>query len=195
MTEDQVISLLVETGAILKGHFLFTSGLHSPTYVEKFQVLQHPRHTATLAAALAERFATDNVQVVVGPAMGGILLAHEVGKNLGTRALFTERENGSMTLRRGFTIEPGERVLVVEDIVTTGGSVKEVLDVVKAAGGTIVGVGIMVDRSGGTVDLGVRTEALLRLTKENFSTETYQPENCPLCAAHIPLTKRGSRKL
>lgn len=195
MTEEQVLALLEETGAVLKGHFLFTSGLHSHTYVEKFQVLQHPRHTAALAAALAERFSDDNVQVVVGPAMGGILIAHEVGKTLGTRAIFTERENGAMALRRGFTIQPGERVLVVEDVVTTGGSVKEVLDVVRAAGGEIVGVGLLVDRSGGTADLGVRTEALLRLTSENFPTETYEPDNCPLCAANIPLTKRGSRKI
>ena len=195
MNEDQVLSLLMKTGAILKGHFLFTSGLHSPTYVEKFQVLQYPEHTEALAAALAERFVKDDVQVVVGPAMGGILLSHEVAKKLGTRALFTEREKGAMTLRRGFAIEPGERVLVVEDIVTTGGSVKEVLDVVTTAGGVIIGVGLLVDRSGGTVDLGVRTEALLRLTNEKFPTDTYQPENCPLCAAGLPLTKRGSRKI
>lgn len=195
MTENQVKALLAETGAILTGHFLFTSGLHSQSYVEKFQVLQHPQHTATLGKALAERFANDSIEVVVGPAMGGILIAHEVGKNLGTRALFTERENGAMTLRRGFTIKPGERVLVVEDIVTTGGSVKEVLDVVEKAGGIVVGVGLLVDRSGGKVDLGVRTEALLHLTSENFPTETYSPDNCPLCAANIPLTKRGSRKV
>ena len=195
MTEDQVRALLVETGAILEGHFLLTSGLHGSSYVEKFQVLQHPQHTEALAAALAERFAGDQVQVVVGPAVGGILLAHEVGKKLGTRALFTERENGSMTLRRGFAIQPGERVVVVEDIVTTGGSIKEVLDVVTKAGGVIVGVGLLVDRSGGSLDLGVRTEALLHLTSQNFPTETYKPENCPLCAAGIPLTKRGSRKL
>lgn len=195
MTEDQVLELLAETGAVLRGHFLLTSGKHGQSYVEKFQVLQHPRHTAALAAALAERFVNDNVQVVVGPAMGGILLAHEVGKNLGTRAIFTEREDGAMTFRRGFKIEPGERVLVVEDIVTTGGSVKEVLDVVRTAGGEIVGVGLLVDRSGGTVDLGVRTEALLHLTSDKIPTETYQPDSCPLCAANIPLTKRGSRKI
>ncbi|MDU4960750.1 MAG: orotate phosphoribosyltransferase [Sporomusaceae bacterium] len=195
MTEQQVRQLLEQTGAILQGHFLLTSGRHGSTYVEKFQVLQHPRHTEALAAALAERFAGDHVQVVVGPAMGGVLLAHEVGKKLGTRALFTERENGVMTLRRGFTIEPGERVVVVEDIVTTGGSVKEVLDVVAKAGGVIVGAGLLVDRSGGSLDLGVRTEALLHLTSENFPTQTYEPSACPLCAQGVPLTKRGSRKL
>jgi orotate phosphoribosyltransferase len=190
MTENEVKSLLVETGAILEGHFLLTSGLHSPMYVEKFQVLQHPRHTAALCAALAERFVKDAVQVVIGPVTGGILLAHEVGKSLNTRAIFAERENGVMTLRRGFTIEPGERVLVVEDIVTTGGSVQEVIDVVKKAGGIVVGVGILVDRSGGKADFGVRSEALLHL-----DIQTYSPETCPLCANNTPITKRGSRKL
>lgn len=190
MNEQEVKALLLETGAILEGHFLLTSGLHSPMYVEKFQVLQYPRHTAALCAALAERFANDDVQVVIGPVTGGILLAHEVGKSLNTRAIFSERENGVMTLRRGFTIEPGERVLVVEDIVTTGGSVHEVLDVVRRAGGVVVGVGILVDRSGGKADFGVRAEALLHL-----DIQTHAPETCPLCADHVPITKRGSRKL
>jgi len=135
MTEAEVKQVFLETGAILEGHFLFTSGLHSPLYVEKFMVLQHPQHTARLCAALAKRFDNSGVQVTVGPVTGGVILAHEVGKNLGSRAIFTERENGKMTLRRGFTISPGEKVLVVEDIVTTGGSVAEVLEVVKEHGG------------------------------------------------------------
>ena len=130
MTQDEVKELFIKTGAIMEGHFLLTSGLHSPLYVEKFQVLQHPKYTEQLCIALAEKFLEDNIEVVVGPITGGILLAHEVGKRLGTRAIFTERENGKMTLRRGFVIKPGERVLIVEDIVTTGGSIKEVLDVV-----------------------------------------------------------------
>ncbi|EGO65770.1 orotate phosphoribosyltransferase [Acetonema longum DSM 6540] len=182
--------LLIDTGAILEGHFLLTSGLHSPMYVEKFQVLQYPQHTAALCAALAERFRDKQISVVVGPVTGGILLAHEVGKNLGTRAIFTERENGVMTLRRGFVIHPGERVLVVEDIVTTGGSVQEVLDVVKQAQGNVAGVALLVDRSGGKVSFGVPTEALLHL-----SVQSYQPAECPLCAKGLPITKRGSRKL
>ncbi|HWR40316.1 MAG TPA: orotate phosphoribosyltransferase [Patescibacteria group bacterium] len=190
MTENEVRQLFVETGAILAGHFLLTSGLHSPLYAEKFQVLQYPQHTARLCAALAERFRQDDVQVVVGPVTGGILLAHEVGKNLGTRAIFTERENGRMTLRRGFVINPGERVLVVEDIVTTGGSVVEVLDVVKEQGGVVVGVGMLVDRSGGKADFGVPAQALLHL-----DVPTYQPDDCPLCRDGVPITKRGSRKL
>ena len=128
----------------------------------------------------------DNVELVVGPMTGGILLAHEVGKALGTRAIFTERVDGKMTLRRGFQIPKGTRVLVVEDIVTTGGSVKEVMEVVNECEGDLVGVGLLVDRSGGKVDFGVRTEALLHL-----SVETFQPDSCPLCAEGKEFTKRG----
>lgn len=190
MQQEQVRKLFVDTGAILEGHFLLTSGLHSPLYVEKFQVLQYPQHTASLCAALAEKYRDEHVDVVVGPVTGGILLAHEVGKNLGTRAIFTERENGKMTLRRGFVIKPGERVLIVEDIVTTGGSVQEVLDVVLEHQGVPVGIGMLVDRSGGKASFSVPHQALLQL-----SVETYHPENCPLCKQGIPFTKRGSRKL
>ena len=142
-------------------------------------------------AALCKRygvplFINDNVELVVGPMTGGILLAYEVAKNLGTRFFFTERVNGKMTFKRGFAIKPGTRVLVVEDIVTTGGSVREVLDVVKGEGGVPVGVGLLVDRSGGKVDFGVRTEPLLRL-----DVETYKPEECPMCKEGTPLTQRG----
>lgn len=190
MTENDVKQLLIDTGAILEGHFLLTSGLHSPLYVEKFQVLQYPEHTASMCAALAEKFADDQVELVIGPVTGGILLAHEVGKNLKTRAIFTERENGKMTLRRGFTIKPGERVLIVEDIVTTGGSVKEVLEVVREHGGIAVGVGLLVDRSGGTVDFGIPAKSLLQL-----QVQTYSPDDCPLCREQIPMTKRGSKNI
>jgi len=191
MTQDEVKELFIKTGAIMEGHFLLTSGLHSPLYVEKFQVLQHPKYTEQLCIALAEKFLEDNIEVVVGPITGGILLAHEVGKRLGTRAVFTERENGKMTLRRGFVIKPGERVLIVEDIVTTGGSIKEVLDVVVEQGGIPVGIGMLVDRSGGKASFGeVPYKALL-----NLDVTTYDPSNCPLCKENIPMTKRGSRKL
>ena len=191
MTQDEIKELFIKTGAIMEGHFLLTSGLHSPLYVEKFQVLQHPKYTEQLCIALAEKFLEDNIEVVVGPITGGILLAHEVGKRLGTRAIFTERENGKMTLRRGFVIKPGERVLIVEDIVTTGGSIKEVLDVVVEQGGIPVGIGMLVDRSGGKASFGeVPYKALL-----NLDVTTYDPSNCPLCKENIPMTKRGSRKL
>ena len=187
MTEQEVRQLFLETNAIMEGHFLLTSGLHSPIYVEKFNVLQHPAYTERLCRALAGKFADEAVDTVVGPMTGGILLAHEVGKALGTRAIFTERENGRMTFRRGFTLSPEERVLIVEDIVTTGGSVEEVIEAVRAFGGVPVGVGMLVDRSGGTVNFGtVPHKALLHLT-----VETFLPDDCPLCKEGKLMTKRG----
>ena len=187
MTEKEVEDLLVETSAIMEGHFLLTSGLHSPRYVEKFNVLQKPVYTEKLCRAMAEKFKDANIETVVGPVTGGILLAHETGKALGTRAIFTERENGKMTFRRGFTLHEGERVLIVEDIVTTGGSIREVIDVVKEHGGIPVAVSMLVDRSGGKATFGdVPSTALLHM-----DVQTYKPEECPLCKAGIPMTKRG----
>ena len=187
MREEEVKQLLQETEAILEGHFLLTSGLHSPLYVEKFNLLQWPKQTERLCKELAERFADAGVEVVIGPMTGGILLAHEVGKALETRAIFTERENGAMALRRGFFIRPGEKVLIVEDIVTTGGSIKEVIDVVKQHGGVPVAVSMLVDRSGGKANFGdVPCTALLHM-----NVETYTPDHCPLCQKGIPMTKRG----
>lgn len=194
MTETEMKELLRKTGAMLEGHFLLTSGLHSPMYVEKFNLLQQPMYTEQLCRELAARFADDRVETVLGPMTGGILLAHEVGKALGTRAIFTEREQGRMTLRRGFRLAPQERVLIVEDVVTTGGSVREVMDVVRAAGATSVGVGLLIDRSGGRADFGVRVgervEALVHL-----DVPTYTPDACPLCQDGVPLTERGSKHL
>ncbi len=187
MTEKEVEDLLIETSAIMEGHFLLTSGLHSPRYVEKFNVLQKPAYTEKLCRAMAEKFKDANIETVVGPVTGGILLAHETGKALGTRAIFTERENGKMTFRRGFTLHEGERVLIVEDIVTTGGSIREVIDVVKEHGGIPVAVSMLVDRSGGKATFGdVPSTALLHM-----DVQTYQPDECPLCKQGIPMTKRG----
>lgn len=190
MTETEVKELFIETGAIMEGHFLLTSGLHSAMYVEKFQVLQHPKHTEKLCQALAERFKKAEIGVVIGPVTGGILLAHEVGKALGTRAIFTERVDGKMALRRGFRIEEGERVLVVEDIITTGGSVDEVIEVIKAQGGVVAGVGVLVNRSGGKASFDAPLESLLDL-----NIPTYRPEECPMCNAGEAMTKRGSRNI
>lgn len=188
MTEHEVYDLLVETGAIMTAHFQLTSGLHSPHYVEKFRVLERPIYTARLCKAIAEHFKDAQIETVVGPATGGIILAHETALALGTRAIFTERVDGTMTLRRGFTLHEGERVLIVEDVVTTGGSVREVIDVVKQAGGVPVAVAMLVDRSGGKASFGdVPAFALLHM-----DVETYEPENCPLCKDGVPLTKRGS---
>ncbi|MFC2336725.1 MAG: orotate phosphoribosyltransferase [Negativicutes bacterium] len=187
MTEQEIKQLFIETNAIMEGHFFLTSGLHSPLYVEKFNVLQHPDYTEKLCRELAARFQDDRIETVVGPMTGGILLAHETGKVLGTRAIFTERENGRMTFRRGFSLSPGERVLIVEDIVTTGGSVREVIDVVREAGGVPVAVGMLVDRSGGKADFSpVPHQALLHL-----AVETFTAEDCPLCKKGVPMTKRG----
>lgn len=184
----EIRDIFESCGALLNGHFLLTSGLHSPQYLEKFQVLQHPELTTQLCAEIARRFKDANVQVVVGPATGGIILAHEVGRQLGVRAIFTEREGGMMTLRRGFQISEGERALVVEDIVTTGGSLQEVLDIVTNLGGQLVGVALLCDRSNGKLNLGVRTEALMTL-----NVAAYKPEECPQCKAGEPITERGSR--
>jgi len=187
MTEQEVREILVKTNAIMDGHFLLTSGLHSPHYVEKFNVLQHPKYTQQLCEAMAEKFKDANIETVVGPVTGGVLLAHETGKALGTRAIFTERENGKMTFRRGFSLHEGERVLIVEDIVTTGGSIKEVIEVVREQGAIPVAVSMLVDRSGGKADFGdVPSTALLHM-----DVKTYAPDHCPLCEQDIPMTKRG----
>ena len=178
MNEKEVESLLKETKAILEGHFLLTSGLHSPLYVEKFNVLQHPEYTEKLCQEFANHFKDMGIETVIGPATGGIILSQVTARLLGVRSIFTERENGKMTLRRGFKVAPGEKVLIVEDIVTTGGSIKEVVDVVNEAKGDIVGVP------------QEKVYPLLHLT-----VPTYKPEECPLCKEGVPITERGSHHL
>ncbi|MDO7786210.1 orotate phosphoribosyltransferase [Desulforamulus aquiferis] len=190
MTREEVLDIFSKTEAMLTGHFRLTSGKHSNRYFQCAQVLQHPQYTGMLCQELAKDFADQGVQTVIGPAMGGIIVSYEVGRALGVRSIFTERENGKMALRRNFHIEPGEKVLVVEDVITTGGSVAEVIEVVKALGGEVVGVGVLVDRSNGKADLGVPTKALLTVT-----VETYEPDNCPLCAQGLPAIKPGSRQV
>ena len=163
LTKEQVSEILKTTGAVTEGHFRLTSGLHSGLYAEKFRVLEHPKYTEILCREIARRYENDGITLVVGPAIGGIIIAYEVARALGVRSIFCEREDGKLALRRGFQISPEDRVLVVEDVVTTGGSVKEVLEVVEQSGATIVGVGLLIDRSNGKVDLGYRTEALLTM--------------------------------
>jgi orotate phosphoribosyltransferase len=188
MTQAETLALYERTGALLRGHFLLTSGLHSDTYLQSALVLQHPEHAAVLGAGLARPFAGDAVQVVVAPAIGGILVAHETARALGVRAIFTERESGAMRLRRGFAIAPGERCLVVEDVVTTGGSTREVMEVVAAAEGRLTGVASLIDRSGGHAAFPVKQVALATLT-----VPTFAPEACPLCKAGSTPIKPGSR--
>lgn len=188
MKQEEILDLYETTDALLKGHFLLSSGLHSDRYLQSALVLQHPDLATKICSALAELFAGDRIEVVIAPALGGVFVSHETARALGVRALFAERVNGELTLRRGFTIRPGERVLVVEDVITTGRSTRETIEVVKRYGGVVVAAGSLVDRSGGTVDIGVSCRSLLSL-----SVPTYRPESCPLCKAGSTPTKPGSR--
>ncbi len=191
MTENKtpdVLEIFKQSGALLQGHFRLTSGKHSAQYMQCAQVLQYPHLAAQLGAELAKAWQGQGIRTVIGPAMGGIIVAHEVAGALGVRALFTERENGVMILRRGFSLSPGEKVLVVEDVITTGGSVREVLAAVRELGAEPVGVGVMVDRSGGKQNFGVPLTSLLQL-----NIEAFEPEQCRLCAEGIPVVKPGSR--
>ena len=188
-TDQRLLLILQETGALLEGHFQLTSGLHSPRYLQCALILQHPQHAEWVGRQLAAHFAGEQIETVVAPAIGGIVVAHETARAIGCRALFTERETGAMTLRRGFSIEAGERVLVVEDVVTTGGSTRETIDAVARAGGQVIGAGSIVDRSGGAVDVGAPRAALLTL-----DVPAYDPEDCPLCRQGSVAVKPGSRK-
>ena len=187
MTDRETLDLYETTGALLRGHFRLTSGLHSDVYLQSALVLQYPAHAADLGAALATPFRDDGIQTVLAPAIGGILVAHEVARALGGRALFTEREDGVMRLRRGFTLAAGERCLVVEDVMTTGGSIREVVGCVEALGGTVVGVGSLIDRSGGA------NFPVKRATLATIKATTWKPEECPLCRAGSRAVKPGSR--
>jgi orotate phosphoribosyltransferase len=177
----------------LKGHFRLTSGLHSPEYLQCALVLQFPRHAENFGRLLATEFQRLepklNVSVVASPAIGGLIIGHEVARALNARFIFTERDaSGKMTLRRGFSVEPGEVSVVVEDVVTTGGSSREVIDILEAAGARVIGAGSIIDRSGGSADLGVPRVAL-----KTLEVATYSPEDCPLCRAGSPVVKPGSR--
>ncbi|MGI6406807.1 MAG: orotate phosphoribosyltransferase [Syntrophaceticus sp.] len=189
MNEQELIEVFKERGALLEGHFRLTSGLHSNGYIQCAQVLKYPDLSTELGKKLGEHFRDLDVDTVVGPAIGGIVIAQEVGRALGVKAIFSERVEGNMTLRRGFEINEGERVVVVEDVVTTGGSTKEVIELVKENGGVVVGVGSLVDRHSGELDFGVPFHSLLKLAIETFS-----PDDCPLCREGLPIVKPGSRK-
>ena len=192
-SDDPILAAFYQTGAYLRGHFRLTSGLHSPEYLQCALVLQHPKHAERFGQLLAVEFRrldqALNIGVVASPAIGGLIIGHEVARALGARFIFTERDaSGKMVLRRGFEIGPGETAVVVEDVVTTGGSSREVVDILKAVGARVIGAGSIIDRSGGEADLGVPRVALktLRVT-------AYTPDSCPLCAAGEPVVKPGSR--
>lgn len=189
MRDDEVLERFRRTGALLEGHFLLTSGLHSTNYLQCALVLQYPSEAEALAHAIAGEFGEQKIETVVAPAIGGIIIGWEVARALGVRSVWTEREGGRMTLRRGFTINPGERVLVVEDVITTGGSTRETVEALRDAGAHVVGAASIVDRSGGRAEVGVPRVALVTLDVPAFA-----PDSCPLCADAIPLVKPGSRK-
>lgn len=187
MNKKEIEKLLVESGAFLEGHFKLTSDKHSKYYVEKIKLIQRPEDVVKIGQAFASKCAQLDFDVVVSPALGAIVLGYEVAKQMGKRFVFTQRKEGTMAIRSGFDLRPGERVLIIEDVTTTGGSVFEVIDCIKDRKVDIVGVGLVVDRSGGTINFGVPIFPLLTL-----KIEAYEPDECPLCKENVPITKPGS---
>jgi orotate phosphoribosyltransferase len=188
--KSEIIEIFRKTEALLEGHFLLTSGKHSDKYFQCAKVLQYPEYNFLFGQLISEHFNNFDIDTVVSPAIGGIVAGQEVARQLNKRFIFTERENGKMTLRRGFTVSKGEKILIIEDVVTTGGSVFEVIEEVKKSGALVVGVGSIVDRSNGKVDFSVPFYSTLAL-----EVQTYEPEECPMCKANVPIVKPGSRKL
>ncbi len=188
MNDTEGRALLRDSGALLEGHFLLSSGRHSDMYIEKFRILEQPQLTERLAREIAERFRDEKVDIVAGPLTGGVLVAHEVAKALGCRFLFPERISGRMELRRGFRVEPDARVLAVEDVLTTGASVQELMTMLREMSAHIVGAACLIQR--GEPRFEVPLFAVIKLL-----LKTYMPDDCPLCARGIPLEKRGSRQL
>ena len=187
LSKEEILKILKESGALLEGHFILTSGLHSPQYVEKFRILEQPKYTEMLAKEIAEHFRKENITVVVGPMTGGIILAYETARQLGTRSIFTERVDGKMKFKRGFKLDENDRVLIVEDIITTGGSVNEVIEEVEKYNSKIIGLGFLVDRSNGKAKFSIPAKPLIKL-----DIETYTSESCPLCKSGSKPIKPGS---
>jgi orotate phosphoribosyltransferase len=194
-SRDELLDLFRRSGALLEGHFRLSSGLHSPGYLQCALVLQHPKHAEALGKAIADRTRDLRPSLVLSPALGGVVIGHEVGRALGVRAIFAERQDGALALRRGFVVSETDRVLVIEDVLTTGGSTRETMQVAKAAGGHVVGAASVVDRSDPSAGsgqvartLGVPFAALLEV-----HLPTHEPDQCPLCAQGLPVVKPGSR--
>jgi orotate phosphoribosyltransferase len=184
---DDVLGIFKTAGAIKEGHFLLASGFHSPVYWEKFRILQYPHLTERLCRLIAQHLKGQKIDVVAGPTTGGIILAFETARQLGTRGIFAEKEGGIRVFRRDFEIAPGERVLIVDDILTTGSSIRETINAVDRLGGIIIGIGVLVDRSEKDLDFNVPFFSCLRAP-----TTVYSPQECPLCIAHIPLVRPGA---
>lgn len=189
MTPENVIERFKETEAFLEGHFILSSGLHSPNYLQCALALRHPQNAAEFGKAIAEHFKDAEIETVASPAIGGLIIGYEVARALNVNFIWTERENKEMTLRRGFMVKEGEKILVVEDVVTTGGSTRETIEALEKAGAKVIGAASIIDRSGGGADVGVPRVALATLT-----VPTYQPNECPLCAKGDVAVKPGSRK-
>ncbi len=185
---NKISRILKETGTLREGHFLLTSGLHSSMYLEKFNILQYPQHTRFLCRKIADFFKDKEVQLVAGPALGGVVLAYEVAAQLKVTCIFAERENGKRTFRRGFKIEPGTRILIVDDIVTTGGSLDDMVTLIRSHKGNVAGIGVLFDRR----PAADKEEAIPFYSCQNIPLPAYQPETCPLCRQGIPLVKPGS---
>ena len=191
ITNERVMEVLKEAGVLLEGHFLLTSGKHSNKYLQCAKIFRNTKYSEELCGALAEHFANEKIDVVIGPAMGAVQMAYEVSRHIGCENFFAEREDGKMVLRRNFVVTPGMRCLLVEDVVTTGGSVREVMQLVKDAGGIVVGVGSIVDRTAGKIDFGVPFKAVISL-----DVQAWEADSCPLCKeGKLELVKPGSRKL
>jgi len=190
MNNTNILEIFQQTNALLNGHFLLTSGRHSSQYFQCAQVLKYPQHNATICGLIADHFKDIEIDIVISPAIGGIVVGQEVARQLGKVSIFAEREDKVLTLRRGFLIEEGKKYLVCEDVVTTGGSVFEVIEIIKRGGGIVTGVGYIVDRSNNKVQFGVPQFSTLQL-----EVVSYSPEECPLCKQNIPAIKPGSRKI
>lgn len=189
MTSEDVIQKFKESGALLEGHFVLTSGLHSAVYLQCALVLQSPQSAEDLALAIAENFRSESIQAVAAPAIGGIVIGHEVARALGVRFIWTERADGRMILRRGFSVSPGERLLVVEDVVTTGGSTRETIEALQSEGADVVGAASIIDRSAGKADVGVS-----RVSLASLDVPSVDPSDCAACKRGEPAVKPGSRK-
>jgi orotate phosphoribosyltransferase len=188
LTPEQVLQHFRDTGALLEGHFALSSGLHSPTYLQCALALQYPADAARFGRAIAENFDGNDIQTVASPAIGGLIIGYAVAQALNVKFLWTERQNGEMTLRRGFTLKQGERILVVEDVITTGGSTRECIGALEANGGNVVAAASVIDRSGGTADVGVP-----RISLAEMWVPAFEPAECPLCADGSQAIKPGSR--
>ena len=188
MTEQEIIKILEESGALLTGHFQLRSGLHSNRFFQAALLLQYPDKAETVCRYLADQFRNEKIETVISPAVGGLIVGQEIARALGVRAIFADKEDGQLVLKRGFTIKPGEKVLVAEDVVTKGGRVQQTADLVRSLGGDVVGIAIIVDRSGGDAKFDVPFQSALKL-----SLPTFDPAECPLCKTNMPIDRPGSK--